>query len=106
MQKIEVNQNEYGFDLEFTLVDDSGTALNLTGSTLRLNVQHEDSTAITFYGSMSITDATHGACKYTVTTTNFALSGDHYAEIVVTYPGARVIRFSDILISVAPQLPK
>lgn len=106
MKTINLVQGEYGSTLTFTLTDSSGSALNLSGSSITLNVQSQDAGVLAFSHSMTITDAVNGKCAYLILSGDFTLSGYFYAEISVSYSGTRVVKFSDILIHVSPDLPR
>jgi len=104
---IKVIKDDKGYDLNFTLKDNEGVVVNLTGATLLLKVQKPGAAALKFSGSMSIVSAEAGTCKYTVLATNFDTAGDYYAEIEATYGGgSQIITFPDIVISVQSDLPK
>lgn len=107
MIKINAVQNDKGYDLQFTLQDNSGVAVDLTGvTTLYFKAQHEDASAIGFSGSMTVLNAPAGECSYTVANGNFALAGEYYAEIEATYGSGKVVTYSDIVVVVAPELPR
>lgn len=104
--KITVVQNDTKYDLNFTLQDNAGAAMNLTGATLLFKAQHQDGDALAFNGSMNIVNAASGQCKYTVQNGDFDQSGEYYAEIEITYPSQQVVTYSDIIITVTPELPR
>lgn len=103
--KIEIVEGDAAFDLNFTLQDYNGNAINLTDCTLVLKVQKEHDTSLKFSGSMSIVSAVAGTCKYTVQSGNFDSPGKYDAEIEITN-GSQTITYSNIKIFVSPQLPK
>lgn len=105
MTNINLVQNDYGYDLNFTLQDNDGNALDITGGTLAINVQKENSTAVKFTGSMSIISGPAGTCKYTVVDGNFAEAGRYDAEVQLTL-GSQIVTFTGIKIIVAKELPK
>ena len=102
---IEVVQNDAAYDLNFTLQDYAGNAVNLSGASISLKVQKENSNAIKFTGSMSIVSAAAGTCKYTVAAGDFDEAGKFAAEIQVTI-GSQVLTWTGIIIKVLPELPK
>jgi hypothetical protein len=107
-QPIEVNQNDYGYQLgPWTLEDGNGNAQNLVGASLVLNVQdaQDPSAALLFTGSISIENATSGLVHYTVTNGNFPRPGVFLAQIVATYIG-EVVSWPTFQIIVLPALPK
>jgi hypothetical protein len=103
--KINVVQNDYGFDLNFTLQDYSGTAVNLSGATILFKAQKENNTSLKFSGSMSVVSAVAGTCKYTVQNGDFSEVGTYSAEIQVTI-ASQVITWTNIKVSVFAELPK
>ena len=103
--KINIVQNDKGYDLNFTLQDNAGNAVNITGATLAFKVQKENGIALKFTGSMAIVSAAAGTCKYTVQTGDFDEAGRYDAEIELTL-GAEIITYPGIKIEVSPELPK
>lgn len=103
--KIEIVEGDKAYDLNFTLQDYNGNAINLSGSTLSLKVQKEHETTLKFTGSMTIVSAANGTCKYTVQETDFDAPGTYDAEIEITN-GTQIVTYSNIKIYVKPQLPK
>ena len=106
MKNIEITQGEYGSTLDFTLTDNTGSAIDLSGSSIIIAVQGEDSATVVFSNPMTITDAVNGKCSYAVQSGDFDAPGYFYAEITVSYSGARVVKFGGIQIKVAPALPR
>jgi hypothetical protein len=109
MTQLEIVQNDKGIDLAFTLQNNDGTALNLTGAALTLKAQHKSTpgAAVDISGSMTIVTAAAGTCKYTTTGTDFITPGKYDAEIEVNFnSGQKIQTFPNILIEVIPQLPK
>jgi hypothetical protein len=69
IQPIQIWQNDFGYQIPFTLQDGTGNAVNLTGANLTLKVQSsQDSTDtdLTLSGSIAVDDAVAGTCHYTV----------------------------------------
>jgi len=106
MKEFNITQNEYGSSWVFTLTDSDGAAIDLTGSTIQIKAQNEDASIVKFTANVAITDAVNGKCAYTISQGDFDSSGDYYLELVVTYPGVKVLKFSDMFVSVAQQLPR
>jgi hypothetical protein len=104
-QTITVGQNDTGFDLKFTITDETGAPFDLTGFTLALKAQKEQVGTLKFTGTMSIISAVAGTCKYTVIATDFDEIGTYWAEIEAT-KGAQKISFQGFRIVVEPDLPK
>lgn len=98
--------NDKLYDLNFTLKNYDGTAFDLTGATIKLNVQTTAGTALKFAGAMTIVSALAGTCKYSVAAGNFDAVGNYYAEIEVTKPDTSIVTFPDIIIKVISKIPK
>lgn len=103
---IKVYKSDKLYDINFTLQDANGAAIDLTGATLLLKAQKQGVSALKFSGAMAIVNATAGTCKYTVAEMDFSDVGQYYAEIEVTYTGGKIITFGDIVINVLPELPR
>jgi hypothetical protein len=104
--KIEIVKNDKLYDLNFTLHDASGVAVNLTGATLKFKAQKSDETALAVDGVMSIVVAVSGTCKYQVAASVFDEAGTYNAEIEVTFADGQVSTWTDIIIMVKDELPK
>ena len=96
MTKINVIQNDKGYELNFTLRDANENAIDLTNGTLLFKAQKQGASTTKFSGAMSVVAAASGTCKYIVADGNFDEAGDYYAEIEVTYTGGKVITFGEI----------
>lgn len=106
-EEIKIIKNDKSYELNFTLQDYSGSAVNLTGiSTLYLKVQKPGASTLKFTGTMTVVSATDGTCKYVVADGNFDTVGKYHAEIEATYANGQVITWSDIIINVKGDLPK
>lgn len=104
---ITIVQNDYGYDLNFTLKDSMSAVVNLTGATLSFIAQSDSDNAVNFTGSMSIVSAVAGTCKYTVQASNFIVAGSYTAQISVNYGSStEIISFSGININVVAKLPQ
>lgn len=106
MITIKTYKSDKLYDINFTLQDGNGTAIDLTNGTLLFKAQKQGATTLKFSGSMSIVTAASGTCKYTVAATDFDEVGKYYAEIEITYTGGKIITFGDITVIVQPELPR
>jgi hypothetical protein len=104
--EIPVIKGDKAYEINFTLQDFNGVAVNLTGATLKLKVQKPGAAALKFTGDMTIVSAAAGTCKYTVAEGNFDTAGAYDAEIEATFANGQVITYSDIVIKVKSDLPK
>lgn len=103
---MDIVQGDALYNLNFTLQNNAGVALNLTGCTLAIKVQQIGQDVVKFTGAMAIDVAASGTCHYVVQTTDFDQEGRYYAEIKVTYPSTEVLTFPNIIITAAPKLPR
>src|SRR4051794_35339249 len=104
-----VAQNDYGYQLPFTLEDGNGNAVNLTGiSALTLTVQDsQDPTGTAlFTGAITVDSATLGIAHYTVASGNFPNPGTFLAQIAATWTSSEALTWTGIKIIVEPTLPK
>ena len=83
-----VRQGNYGFSWQFTVQNSDGTAKNLTGITVNIEVYTaEVSPTIVFSHPCTITNATAGICTYTVQLTDFPNVGHFYADLLLAETG-------------------
>lgn len=104
--EIKITKGDNKFDLNFTLKDYDGVAVNLTDATLKFKMQKPGTSTLKIDGTMNIVSASAGTCKYTAVAGNFDTAGTYNAEIEVTYTSGQIITFSDIIIKVQGDLPK
>lgn len=103
---INIVQGDYGYNLNFTLQDNSGAAINLTGAALTLKVQQWGQDVVKFTGNMVVDVAASGTCHYVVASTDFDQEGKYKAEIVVNYgSGTEILSYANIVIVATPKLP-
>ena len=109
IQPQEILQNDYGYQIPFTLQDGNGVAVNLTGASLSLKVQSaQDPTAtnLTLGGNpMAIDSASAGTCHYTVANGDFPNPGTFLTTVTATFSG-EVLTWIGPLLVVLPSLPK
>lgn len=106
--KLDVVQNDYGYDLEFQLTDALGAPVDLTGATsVQIIVAEKDAAVAKVVGTcVVVAPATDGKFKYTVLAGDFDVSKkDYQTEAEVTYP-TKVITGKGVIISVLPELPE
>lgn len=103
---ISVVQGDHNYDLNFTVTDAQGVAVDLTGATLTFEAQLLSDLTIHFSGSMAIVTAASGKCKYTVQSSDFPVAGEYNCQIVVVFSGpGEQITVPDILVSVEAAVP-
>jgi len=72
--------------LERTLQYSSGTAINLTGATVRFKTRNRDTGAVVTNGLCTVVSATAGTVSYTWQSADTATAGEYDAEFEVTFP--------------------
>lgn len=108
IQPLQIVQNDFGYELPFTLQDGDGVAVNLTGASLVLKVQSAQDASeslVALGGSMAIDNATTGACHYTPASGDFPNPGKFVAAITATWSSSEALTWSGIQIIVIPALP-
>jgi hypothetical protein len=108
IQPQEIVQNDYGYQIPFTLEDGNGNAVNLSGASLALKVQSAQdpsATNLALGGSMTIDSASAGTCHYTVANGDFLSPGTFLTTITATFTG-EVLTWIGPQLIVLPSLPK
>ena len=102
---VNIKQGDYGDDLNFTLTDSDGSAIDLTsntGITFRMKNTTGKSKLIT--GSCSVTVAADGTCYYTVVDGDTDEVGTYDFEVEVSYSGKVITATGDESIVIIAQL--
>lgn len=103
---INVVVGDKNYDLNFVLTDAQGNAVDLTNATLAFKAQLLSDLSISSSEAMTITDATTGACKFTVQPGDFSIAGEYNCQIVVTFSGpGEQITFPDITVVAEAAVP-
>lgn len=102
---ITIVQNDHGYDLAFQLQDSNAVAIDVSNSSVFFKGQLQSDYPQQFQNSMQIVDAVNGKVKYNVLATDFVIAGIWSAQIAVQYNSGEVITWSDISITVEPELP-
>jgi hypothetical protein len=109
IQPQEVVQNDYGYQIPFTLEDGNGSPVNLAGAALTLKVQSSQDpsgTNLTLGGSMMIDSASAGTCHYTVANGDFPNPGTFLTTVTATWSSSEVLTWVGPMLIVLPSLPK
>lgn len=80
-------QNEFGFNINFAVLDESDAVFDLTGKTIKFEVQSVSATTKKVDGTCTIDDAANGLCHYTVVDGDFDEIGLYEAELDITETG-------------------
>jgi hypothetical protein len=109
IQPITVTQNDFGYEIPFTLEDGNGDAQNLTGASLSLLLQDSqdpDQELVTLGGTFAIDSALDGTCHYVPIVSDFPTPGIFLAQVQASYSGTQVITWPVFQIIVVPALPQ
>ena len=109
IQPQEVVQNDYGYQIPFTLEDGNGNAVNLSGASMSLKVQSAQDptgTNLSLGGGMFIDSASAGTCHYTVASGDFPNPGRFLTTVVATWSGSEVLTWIGPVLIVHPSLPQ
>jgi hypothetical protein len=104
-----ITQNDYGYEIPFTLEDGNGNAVNLTGATLVLKVQSAQdpsATNLTLGGSMTIDSPSAGTCHYTVANGDFTNPGAFLTAVTATWSSSEVLTWTGPQLIVQSALPQ
>lgn len=83
-------QNEYGFDINFTIYEDDGSILDLTNSiSIYFQVKSISGISYKVNGVCTIVDALTGKCKYTIQAVDFDEIGLYKAELDIIFPASK-----------------
>lgn len=99
-----IYQNDRLYDLDFTLRDSAGVAIDLAGATLLLNVKRKNTAAVKFRGAMTVDDAASGTCHYTVQATNFDEAGIYETQVEITYESGTIITVGGYTLNVKEEI--
>jgi len=103
--EIKIHQGDKNYNLNFTLQNYNGEAINLTNASLVLKTQKKGSVALGVTGDMIVRTPLIGDCYYQVQENDFE-AGIYDAEIEITYTSGEKITYGDIIIKVTGDLPK
>ena len=103
--EIKIYEGDKNYNLNFTLQDNSGTAIDITGASLQFKAQKAGDTALAVDRAMQIDTGASGTCHYQVQDGDFT-EGNYHAEIEVTFSSSEIATFGDIIIRVKGDLPK
>lgn len=91
MATLTIPNSDKGYTLQFTVHDSTGVAKNLTGYAINLKVWKPGAPAtLLVTGACTISDAENGVVTYTLTGTDFALTGTYHAELELTMVSGEV----------------
>jgi hypothetical protein len=89
-----IKQNDDRPHLDAFLRDDKDRPVDVTGASVKFNLRAvADNSVKISAGSVSVTNATEGAVRFTWTTSNTDTSGNYQGEFQVTFGDASVETF-------------
>jgi predicted dehydrogenase len=96
-----IKQNDTSPKVLATLQNASGSAIDLTGASVRFHMRTLDGSSTVVDAAATIVTAASGIVRYSWTAPNTATSGSYQAEFEVTYADASIETFpNDTYISV------
>jgi len=99
-----VYEDDYGYDLQFTVLDVNSNAFNLTGATVKFQMAKPSSTALKVNGTCTLVTPSAGTCAYTTTSGDFDTLGDYVAQLLITVSGKQYT-IGDLNVYVKKQFP-
>ena len=105
MAELELVRSDYGYDLEFTILDARGGAVDLNNATVKLKVKKYGATSLTIdSGCDRKMPYSSGIVTYTVQQTDFSAIGKYQGELEITWTGGKVMTATDLEISIVADL--
>lgn len=102
---MEIRVGDFGFEITFTVVDENGVVVDLTGAEeIRFLVAQQDTMRTIVNGVCEVVEATAGKCKYVVKSEDFKKAGNYIGGVKVKYDDTRVVTTKDVMITVKPTL--
>lgn len=90
MYDIVVPKHDYGYELEFHVLDDDDEAYDLTGYAITFNVWRPGAHKHPILeGTCSTVSALDGTCRYVVVEGDFDVAGDYLCELELTTTGIK-----------------
>lgn len=104
---VDLVQGDYGKNLNFTVTDDNGIALDLTDNTaitFKMTIKNATDDDTTITAECTVTVAEEGTCFYTLADGNTDVIGTYDYEIEVTYDGIIATAPGSETIIIKPQI--
>jgi hypothetical protein len=90
MASLQIVQLDNG-DLLFTVTDATGSAVDLTSSTIEFRLYEESASVSKVIAACSIVDALAGTCKLTVLSSYFDTVGRYLVDLKITFTGSKLV---------------
>jgi hypothetical protein len=102
---MEITQDNYGYDISFTVTKSNGQAEDLTGvNAVLFQVADADTHRNIVNGACVIADAPNGVCSYTVQQGNFAKAGNFLGSLQIQYSVNKRVNTKSFFITVNKKL--
>ena len=102
---MEVTQNNYGYDITFTVKKSNGVPEDLSGiQGVKFQVVDADTYRTIIDGDCTITNPSQGECKYTVLQNDFAKAGNFRSSLQIQYTPSKNINTKPFFITVNRQM--
>ena len=102
---MEITQENYGYDITFTVKQSDGTAEDLTGvNAIKFQVADADTHRNILDGDCVVTDAPNGKCTYTVEQGDFAKAGNFKGSLQIQYSVNKRVNTKSFFITVNKKL--
>lgn len=85
MSTFYIKQNDTAPSIAALLKNPSGSAINLTGATVRFNMKSQSGTLLVDNATAVVVDESTGNVRYDWALGDTALAGNNYAEFEITY---------------------
>lgn len=98
---MEVTQDNYGYDITFTVKKSTGEVENLTGiEGVKFQVVDADTFRSILNGDCEIIDGLNGRCSYTVQSGDFAKAGNFRGSLQIQYTPSKRVNTKSFFITV------
>jgi len=98
---MEITQDNYGYDITFTVKKSNGTPEDLSGiNGVQFQVVDVDTYRNIIDGACTITNPAQGECKYTVQQSDFAKAGNFKGSLQIQYTPSKKVNTKSFFITV------
>ena len=87
-----LTKNDKGFDINFTVTDSAGNAIDLTGITVKFQLATQETFIQKLNGTCTLVNPTQGTCKYTVANEDLNIAaGSYWGALQLDYGDDKII---------------
>lgn len=101
---MEINAGDYGYDINFVIKNPDGSAVNLTGLTVRFVMAEQETYRNLLNVLCTVTTGTEGKCKYTVGADDFRKAGIYLGAIQIVYSVSKIVTTKTFHVTVGQTL--